>query len=51
MSVLEIILALFLPPVAVGLRYGITGTFWVNLILTLILFFPGMVHAFYVLSK
>lgn len=51
MTILEIILAIFLPPVAVALRYGLSSTFWINLVLTLILFFPGMVHAFYVLSK
>jgi len=51
MTILEIVLAIFLPPVAVALRYGLSSTFWINLVLTLILFLPGMIHAFYVLSK
>lgn len=51
MSILEIILAIFIPPLAVALRYGLTGTFWLNLLLTLLGGFPGIIHAFYVLSK
>lgn len=51
MSILEIILAIFLPPVAVALRFGLTGKFWLNLLLTLLGGLPGMIHAFYVLSR
>jgi len=45
MKLLKIILAFFLPPVAVALETGLDSTFWLNLILTLILFIPGMIHA------
>lgn len=51
MSVLEIILAIILPPLGVGLRYGLSSKFWINLILTLIGWIPGVIHAFYVLSR
>ncbi|MGK7394498.1 MAG: YqaE/Pmp3 family membrane protein [Candidatus Cyclobacteriaceae bacterium M3_2C_046] len=51
MKILDIILAIVLPPLAVFLRFGLTGTFWLNLILTLIGWIPGVIHAFYVLSK
>ena len=51
MGILEIILAIILPPVAVALRYGLSSAFWINLILTLIGWLPGVIHAFYVLSK
>ena len=51
MGILEIILALFLPPVAVALRFGIGKTFLLNLLLTLLGALPGIIHAFYVLSK
>jgi uncharacterized membrane protein YqaE (UPF0057 family) len=43
-----ILLAVFLPPVAVFLVCGFRAAFWLNLLLTLIVFFPGMVHALWV---
>ncbi len=51
MSILQIILAIFLPPVAVAMAKGIGSDFFINLILTLLFFVPGMIHAFYVISK
>lgn len=51
MSVLQIVLSIFLPPVAVLLGKGLSGAFWLNLILTFLGGIPGMIHAFYVLSK
>jgi len=46
-----IILAIFLPPVAVFLKKGIMPAFWINLLLTLIFFIPGLVHALWVVTK
>jgi len=51
MGIFEIILALFLPPVAIAIRYGLGGAFWLNVLLTLIGFIPGVIHAFYVLTE
>ena len=51
MSVIEIILAIFLPPVAVALRFGLGGKFWLNVLLTIVGIVPGVIHAFYVLSR
>ena len=51
MSILSIVLAILLPPLAVGLQRGLTGTFWLNVVLTLIGWLPGVIHAFYTLSK
>lgn len=51
MSILSIILAIFLPPLAVAMQYGLSSKFWINLLLTLIGFLPGVIHAFVVLSK
>ncbi|TRX60507.1 YqaE/Pmp3 family membrane protein [Fulvivirga sp. M361] len=51
MTILEIILALLIPPVAVALRKGLSGAFLLNLILTLLGIVPGIIHAFYVLTK
>ena len=42
---LYIILAIILPPLAVGLLYGIVLEFWVSLVLTLIFWVPGIIFA------
>jgi uncharacterized membrane protein YqaE (UPF0057 family) len=44
-KLLLVILAFLLPPLAVGLKNGIGGSFFLNLILTLIFWLPGMIHA------
>ena len=45
-TLLLVILALLLPPLAVYLHEGqINGKFWLNLLLTLLFFIPGVIHA------
>ena len=51
MNILRIILALFLPPVAAFLTVGIGLHFWLNLILNLFFFVPGMIHALWLVVK
>ncbi len=51
MDIIRIILAIILPPVAVFLKVGIGIHFWLNLLLTLLGFVPGMIHALWVLIK
>jgi uncharacterized membrane protein YqaE (UPF0057 family) len=51
MGIIEIILAIFIPPLAVALRYGLSSAFWINLLLTILGLVPGIIHAFYVLTK
>lgn len=48
MSVLTIILNIFIPPLAVFLKHGLGGTFLVSILLTLLGWIPGMIHAFIV---
>lgn len=43
-----LILSVLIPPVGVLLRHGIDRDFWINLVLTLIFFVPGVIHAVYV---
>ncbi len=43
--VLIIILCFLLPPLAVYLSEGLTTNFWIDLILTLLLFIPGIIFA------
>lgn len=45
MKILRIILAFILPPVAAYLQVGGTKHFWINIILTLLLGIPGVIHA------
>ena len=51
MRVAEMILAIFFPPISVLLRYGLSGKFWLNILLTLVGWLPGVIHAFVVLSN
>lgn len=48
MSILTIILNLLLPPVAVFMKHGLGGTFFLNVLLTLVGWLPGVIHAFVV---
>lgn len=45
MSIVKILLAIFLPPIAAFLVVGIGLHFWLNILLTLLGGLPGMVHA------
>lgn len=49
-DVLRILIAIFIPPLGVFLEVGLDGQFWLNLLLTLLFFIPGMIHAIYVIS-
>lgn len=52
MTIIEIILAIFLPPIAVFMRKGAGKDLVINLLLWLLLFgIGGVIHAFLVLSK
>ena len=51
MSLLMILLTIFLPPVAVAVKEGIGLQFLLNVLLTLIGWLPGVVHAFWVASR
>lgn len=51
MSLLMILLTIFLPPVAVAVKEGIGLQFLLNLLLTLIGWLPGVIHAFWIVSR
>ncbi|QCD91862.1 Proteolipid membrane potential modulator [Vigna unguiculata] len=46
---IEVILAILIPPLGVFLRYGCGIEFWIDLVLTLLGYLPGMIYAIYVL--
>lgn len=48
-DVFKIIFAFILPPLGVFMEVGLTGAFWLNILLTLLGFLPGIVHALYII--
>lgn len=50
MTLLKIVLAIFLPPVAAFMQVGIGLHFWLNIVLTLMAGFPGMIHALWLVA-
>ena len=50
MDFVRIILSILLPPVGVFLQVGIGFHFWLNILLTLMGYIPGLVHAIYIIS-
>ena len=51
MDIVRILLAIVLPPVGVFLQVGIGLHFWVNILLTLMGYVPGIIHAIWVIIK
>lgn len=50
MDVLRIILSILLPPLGVFLQVGIGFHFWLNILLTLLGYIPGIVHAVWIIA-
>lgn len=48
MSLLTIILNILLPPLAVFLKHGVSTTLLISIVLTLLAWLPGVIHAFLV---
>ncbi len=46
-----IILAIFLPPVAVYLNNGVGKDLAINILLCLLMFLPGVIHAVWLVTK
>ena len=44
-----VVIAIFIPPLAVAMHQGLTGKFWISLILTLLFFLPGLLYSLYVI--
>ncbi|UJW75004.1 YqaE/Pmp3 family membrane protein [Rhizobium sp. SL42] len=51
MDVLRILLSIILPPVGVFLQVGIGLHFWLNILLTLCGYVPGVIHAIWVILR
>ncbi len=49
MNILRLIVSIVIPPLGVFWQVGLTGQFWLNVLLTLLGYVPGLVHAAYVI--
>ncbi|CAN3355870.1 plasma membrane proteolipid 3 [Diutina catenulata] len=45
----KLILAIILPPLGVFFEVGCNSTFWINVVLTILGYIPGIIHAIYVI--
>ena len=51
MDVIRILLAIILPPVGVFLQVGIGLHFWLNILLTILGYVPGIIHSVWIIVK
>lgn len=51
MNVLRILFAILLPPLGVFLTVGLAPAFWINILLTLLGYIPGIIHAIWIIAK
>ena len=51
MDLVRILAAIFLPPLGVFLQVGFAKEFWINTLLTLCGYIPGIVHAVWVIAR
>ncbi len=51
MDLVKLIFAILLPPVGVFLEVGIKPQFWINILLTLLGYIPGIVHAVWIIAR
>ena len=50
-DLLRIIVAILLPPLGVFLQVGFAGAFWLNILLTLLGYIPGIIHAVWISAR
>jgi uncharacterized membrane protein YqaE (UPF0057 family) len=50
-DLIRILLSILLPPLGVFLQVGLGMHFWLNIVLTLLGYIPGLVHAIWIISK
>ncbi|MFC1458561.1 YqaE/Pmp3 family membrane protein [Microvirga arabica] len=50
-NLLRILLAILLPPVGVFLTVGLGGQFWLNILLTILGYIPGVIYAVWLIAR
>ena len=51
MDFIRILFSVLLPPLGVFLQVGIGGAFWLNILLTLLGYLPGVIQAVWIIAK
>ena len=51
MDLIRILIAIVLPPLGVFLQVGLGKDFWINILLTLLGYFPGIIHAVWIIAR
>jgi uncharacterized membrane protein YqaE (UPF0057 family) len=51
MDIIRIIVAIILPPLGVFLQVGLGMHFWLNILLTILGYIPGIIHALWIILK
>jgi uncharacterized membrane protein YqaE (UPF0057 family) len=51
MELVKIVLAIILPPLGVFFQVGFGKHFWINIVLTIFGYIPGIIHAVWVIAK
>lgn len=50
-DLIRVLISVLLPPLGVFLQEGIGTQFWINLLLTLLGYVPGLVHAVWIIAR
>lgn len=50
-DLVALLVTVFIPPLGVAIKVGLGVHFWLNLALTLLGYFPGLVHGLYVVLR
>ncbi len=51
MDILRVVCSVFVPPLGVLLQVGFGMQLWLNILLTLLGYFPGVIHALWIILK
>ncbi len=51
LDILRVILSILIPPLGVFFKVGFGMHFWLNIVLTLFGYVPGLVHAIWILAS
>ncbi|WP_018148274.1 YqaE/Pmp3 family membrane protein [Henriciella marina] len=51
MDLIRILLSILIPPLGVFLQVGIGLHFWLNIVLTLLGYVPGLIHAIWIILR
>lgn len=51
MDIIRVLLSILLPPLGVFLQVGLGLHFWLNILLTICGYIPGIVHAVWIIAR